>query len=85
MRIALISWESLYSICVGGVGAHVTELAASLERKGHEVNGLKIYPNPESIAWGPRHTVYEFRMGEMDGKKRETCGRDSIYLGCGCG
>ena len=38
MRIALISWESLHSICVGGVGVHVTELAAALERKGHEVH-----------------------------------------------
>jgi hypothetical protein len=27
MRIALMSWESLHSIQVGGVGAHVSELA----------------------------------------------------------
>jgi glycosyltransferase involved in cell wall biosynthesis len=38
MRIALLSWESLHSICVGGVGCHVTELGAALERKGHEVH-----------------------------------------------
>ena len=38
MRIAMLSWESLHSICVGGVGVHVTELAAALERKGHEVH-----------------------------------------------
>ncbi len=38
MRIALLSWETLYSIPVGGVGVHVTELAAALERKGHEVH-----------------------------------------------
>ena len=38
MRIALLSWESLHSISVGGVGAHVTELAAAMERKGHEVH-----------------------------------------------
>jgi glycosyltransferase involved in cell wall biosynthesis len=38
MRIAMLSWESLHSIAVGGVGAHVTELAAALERKGHEVH-----------------------------------------------
>jgi glycosyltransferase involved in cell wall biosynthesis len=38
MRIALLSWESLHSIPVGGVGVHVTELAAALERKGHEVH-----------------------------------------------
>lgn len=38
MRIALLSWESLNSIPVGGVAVHVTELAAALERKGHEVH-----------------------------------------------
>jgi glycosyltransferase involved in cell wall biosynthesis len=38
MRIAMLSWESMHSICVGGVGVHVTELAAALERKGHEVH-----------------------------------------------
>jgi glycosyltransferase involved in cell wall biosynthesis len=34
----MLSWESLHSIAVGGVGVHVTELAAALERKGHEVH-----------------------------------------------
>ena len=38
MRVALLSWESLHSIPVGGVAVHVTELAAALERKGHEVH-----------------------------------------------
>ena len=38
MRIALLSWESLHSIAVGGVAAHVTELGAALERMGHEVH-----------------------------------------------
>src|SRR5438094_9702883 len=38
MRIAMLSWESLHSICVGGVGVHVTELGAALERRGHEVH-----------------------------------------------
>jgi glycosyltransferase involved in cell wall biosynthesis len=38
MRIAMLSWESLHSIPVGGVGVHVTELAAALERKGHQVH-----------------------------------------------
>src|SRR5271154_2929483 len=38
MRIAMLSWESLHSIAVGGVAAHVTELAAALERKGHEIH-----------------------------------------------
>lgn len=38
MRVAMFSWESLHSIFVGGLGVHVTELAAGLERRGHEVH-----------------------------------------------
>jgi glycosyltransferase involved in cell wall biosynthesis len=38
MKIGLLSWESLHSIPVGGVGTHVTELGAALERRGHEVH-----------------------------------------------
>ncbi|MBF0478575.1 MAG: glycosyltransferase family 4 protein [Candidatus Omnitrophica bacterium] len=38
LRVALLSWETLHSISVGGVANHVTELACALERKGHEVH-----------------------------------------------
>jgi glycosyltransferase involved in cell wall biosynthesis len=38
MRIALLSWETLHSFPVGGVSAHVTELGAALQRRGHEVH-----------------------------------------------
>ena len=38
MRIAMLSWESLHSIAVGGVAAHVTELSAALARKGHQLH-----------------------------------------------
>jgi len=38
MRIALFAWESLHSIRVGGVGVHVSALAAALQRRGHEVH-----------------------------------------------
>jgi glycosyltransferase involved in cell wall biosynthesis len=38
MRIALFAWESLHSIAVGGVAAHVTELAAAFQRHGHETH-----------------------------------------------
>lgn len=37
-KIAMFAWESLHSIAVGGIAPHVTELAASLERRGHEVH-----------------------------------------------
>ena len=35
MKIAIFAWESLHSIAVGAVAAHVTELAAALERRGN--------------------------------------------------
>lgn len=38
MRVALFAWESLHSIAVGGVAAHVTELAAAFQRRGHEAH-----------------------------------------------
>lgn len=38
MRVALFAWESLHSISVGGVGVHVTELAAALARRGHDIH-----------------------------------------------
>lgn len=38
LRVALLTWESLHTIAVGGVAPHVTELAAGLERRGHEVH-----------------------------------------------
>jgi glycosyltransferase involved in cell wall biosynthesis len=34
----MLTWESLHSVSLGGVAVHVTELAAALERKGHEVH-----------------------------------------------
>src|SRR3990172_10615051 len=38
MKIAMLSWESLPSIRVGGIAPHVTELAAALHNRGHEVH-----------------------------------------------
>lgn len=37
-KIAMFSWESLHSIAVGGIAPHLTELAAGLERRAHEVH-----------------------------------------------
>lgn len=51
MRIAIFSWESIHSILVGGLGVHVTELAAALQRMGNEVHVFT------RIGWGQR--VYE--------------------------
>jgi glycosyltransferase involved in cell wall biosynthesis len=38
LRIGMFSWESLYSVKVGGISPHVTELAEALVAKGHEVH-----------------------------------------------
>ncbi len=38
MRVAMFSSESLHSITSGGLGVHVTELAAGLQRRGHEIH-----------------------------------------------
>jgi glycosyltransferase involved in cell wall biosynthesis len=38
MRIGMFSWESLYSIKVGGVAHHVSELSEALAKRGHEVH-----------------------------------------------
>ena len=38
MRIAILAWESLHSAPVGGVAAHVSELAAAMAEKGHHVH-----------------------------------------------
>ena len=38
MKIAFFAWESLHTVTVGAVASHVTELAAALERRGHEVH-----------------------------------------------
>lgn len=38
MRLAFFSWESLHSMPVGGLAAHVTELGEALKRLGHEVH-----------------------------------------------
>jgi len=38
MRIAMLTWESLHSIAVGGVAAHVSELAEAMAQAGEEVH-----------------------------------------------
>lgn len=38
MRIGMFSWESLYSIQVGGVAPHVSQLSENLAYLGHEIH-----------------------------------------------
>jgi len=55
MRIALFAWESLHSVAVGGVAVHVTELAAGLQRRGHEVHVF--------VRLGEQQPTYQFIDG----------------------
>jgi glycosyltransferase involved in cell wall biosynthesis len=38
MRIAILAWESLHSVAVGGMAAHASELASALAAKGHQIH-----------------------------------------------
>ncbi len=38
IRIGIFSWESLYSIRVGGIAPHVSELSDALAAEGHDVH-----------------------------------------------
>ncbi len=60
MRIALFSWETLHSIPVGGVGAHVTELAAALQRRGHDVH-VFTRQGPGQATYDSIHSVHYHR------------------------
>lgn len=62
MRIALLSWEALHSVAVGGVAVHVTELAAALERKGHEVHVYSRMRWPGDWTYDRIHNVHYHRV-----------------------
>lgn len=38
MRIAMVAWEAVHAVPIGGVGVHVFELARELVHAGHEVH-----------------------------------------------
>jgi glycosyltransferase involved in cell wall biosynthesis len=38
LRIGMFAWESLYSVKVGGIALHVSELSEALAAKEHEVH-----------------------------------------------
>lgn len=61
MRIAFFSWESEHSIHVGGISAHVTELAAALERKGHEIHVFTRMGRPDHPQYERIHGVHYHR------------------------
>jgi glycosyltransferase involved in cell wall biosynthesis len=62
MKIAHLTWESLHSISVGGVAVHVTELAAALQRKGHEVHVFTRMRWPGDWLYDTIHGVHYHRV-----------------------
>ncbi|MCX7805415.1 MAG: glycosyltransferase family 4 protein, partial [Planctomycetota bacterium] len=65
MRIGMFAWESLHSIAVGGVAVHVTELAAALQRRGHEVHVFTRASGPApgyQEIYGVRYHYCPFRL-----------------------
>ena len=62
MKIALLAWESLHSISIGGVGAHVSELACALERKGNEVHIFTRMGRPDHAQYERIHGVHYHRV-----------------------
>jgi len=77
MQIALLSWESVHSIHVGGLGAHVTELGAALHRRGHDVHIV--------TRLGPGQTRYD----RIDGVHYHRCPVEPnsdflVYIGRMC-
>ncbi len=60
----MFAWESLHSIAIGGIAAHVSELAAGLERRGHEVHVFT------------RHVEGQTWDDQIDGVWYHRCGFD---------
>lgn len=55
MKIALFSWEARFGIEIGGVSAHVSDLAAALAALGHEVHLF--------TRQGPEQSLEDFIFG----------------------
>lgn len=46
MRIGMFTWESLYSMRVGGISPHVSELSEALAAEGHEIHLFTLAQKP---------------------------------------
>lgn len=77
MRIAMFSWESLHSVAVGGIAPHVTELAAALQRRGHEMHvftrGKDGLPAHEDIYGVQYHRVGHELSGDFVDSMEKMC------------
>lgn len=83
MKIAMLAWESMHSVAVGGVAAHVTELAAALHRNGHKVCVFTRRGPGHPITAGLKPLIITgaptSRMGTLS-KKSTTCAGPSWIM-----
>ncbi len=80
LRIAMFSWESLYSVKVGGLAPHITELSEALALIGHQVHIFtrnKDMPSYEIINGVHYHRVYHDLYGGIVQQMDSMC--DSMY------
>jgi glycosyltransferase involved in cell wall biosynthesis len=79
-RLGMFSWESLYSIRVGGISPHVSELSEALAIMGHEVHLFtRGYENNDEIINGVYyHRVACDQNGEIVEQMNRMC--DNMYF-----
>lgn len=80
IRIGMFSWESLYSIRVGGISPHVSELSEALAVEGHEVHLFtRGRENNDEIINGVHyHRVASDQNGGIVEQMNRMC--DNMYL-----
>ncbi len=61
MRIALLSWEALHGMRVGGIAVHVSELAEALHRRGLDVHVFTRSAHPQQCSYALVEGVHYHR------------------------
>lgn len=79
IRIGMFSWESLYSIRVGGISPHVSELSEAIAAEGHELHLFtREYENSDEVINGVHYHRTAFdRTGGIVEQMNRMC--DAMY------
>jgi len=79
IRIGIFSWESLYSIRVGGIAPHVSELSDALALEGHDVHLFtRSHENSDEVINGVQyHRVACDQNGRLVEQMNRMC--DNMY------
>ncbi|HII02744.1 TPA: glycosyltransferase family 4 protein [Methanosarcinaceae archaeon] len=79
LRIGMFTWESLYSIRVGGIAPHVSELSEAIAEAGHEVHLFTRARenNDEQIKGVHYHRVASDQYGSIIEQMNSMC--DAMY------